>query len=194
VRIKHFWDLLFHLMKHGTNTLQYIHYIYKSMWTSLQKSGFGATPVAVRCIKSSTQLCNLHRQTLAVEWSDELSDFQRGTVIGCHLYNKSVCKISALLDLPRSTVNAVIVKWKRLVETMAQPMAQPPSAEARRYHPRLQHSKFQTASGSNVSTTTIRRELHAIGFHGRAAMPKIIMCNVKHLLEWCKARHHWTLE
>ena len=27
-----------------------------------------ATPVADRCIKSSTQQCNLHRQTLAVEW------------------------------------------------------------------------------------------------------------------------------
>jgi hypothetical protein len=27
-----------------------------------------ATPVAYRCIKSSTQPCNLHKQTLAVEW------------------------------------------------------------------------------------------------------------------------------
>ena len=49
----------------------------------------------------------------------ELSDFQRGTVIGCHLY-KSVRQISALLELPRSTVSAVIVKWKRLGATTAQ--------------------------------------------------------------------------
>ena len=27
-----------------------------------------ATPIAKRCIKLSTQPCNLHRQTLAVEW------------------------------------------------------------------------------------------------------------------------------
>ena len=27
-----------------------------------------AIPVADRCIKSRPQLCNLHRQTLAVEW------------------------------------------------------------------------------------------------------------------------------
>jgi hypothetical protein len=27
-----------------------------------------ATPVADKCMKSSTQPCNLHRQTLAVEW------------------------------------------------------------------------------------------------------------------------------
>ena len=46
--------------------------------------------------------------------TEELSDFQRGTVIGCHLSNKSVRQISALLELPQSTVSAVIVKWKRL--------------------------------------------------------------------------------
>ena len=43
--------------------------------------------------------------------TEELSDFQSGTVIGCHLSNKSVPHISALLELPRSTVGAVIVKW-----------------------------------------------------------------------------------
>ena len=80
-----------------------------------------ATPVAERCIKLSTQSCNLHRQTLAVKClTEELRDFQRGTVIGCHLSNKSVFPISALLELPRSTVSAIIVKWKRLGATTAQ--------------------------------------------------------------------------
>ena len=52
--------------------------------------------------------------------TEELSDFQRGTVIGCQLVNKSVRQISALLELPWSTVSAVIVKWKRLGATTAQ--------------------------------------------------------------------------
>jgi hypothetical protein len=41
-------------------------------------------------------------------------------------------------------------------------------------------TEFQTASGSNVSTRTVHRELHDIGFHGRAAAhkPKITMPNV----------------
>ena len=58
------------------------------------------------------------------------------------------------------------------------------------------HYEFQTASGSNVSTRTVRRELHEMGLHGRAAAdkPKITMCNAKCWLEWCKARRHWTLE
>jgi transposase len=54
--------------------------------------------------------------------TEELSDFQRGTVIGCRL-SKSFNQISALLELPRSTVSAVIVKWKRLGATKAQPQS-----------------------------------------------------------------------
>ena len=33
-------------------------------------------------------------------------------------------------------------------------------------------TEFQRASGSNVRARTVRRELHEIGFHGRAAKPK----------------------
>ena len=55
-------------------------------------------------------------------------------------------------------------------------------------------AEFQTASGSNVSTRTVRRELHEMGFHGRAAAykPKITMRDAKHRLEWCKVCRHWT--
>jgi hypothetical protein len=53
---------------------------------------------------------------------------------------------------------------------------------------RLQHS----LQSSNVSTITICREIHEMGFHGRAIAhkPKITMRNAKHRLEWCKARSH----
>ncbi|CAI9604045.1 unnamed protein product [Staurois parvus] len=39
--------------------------------------------------------------------SQELSEFKRGTVIGCHLCNKSICEISLLLNIPRSTVSGI---------------------------------------------------------------------------------------
>uniref|UniRef100_A0A8C8J7U0 Nucleolar protein 10 n=1 Tax=Oncorhynchus tshawytscha TaxID=74940 RepID=A0A8C8J7U0_ONCTS len=43
------------------------------------------TPVADSCVKLSTQQCNLHRQTLAIEWPVLKSSvtFKRSTVIGC---------------------------------------------------------------------------------------------------------------
>jgi transposase len=112
---------------------------------------------------------------------EELSDFQRGTVIGCHLSNKSVRQISALLELPLSTVSTVIMKWKRLGATMAPPdKSGSPHKLTERDHRMLKHlacknvfssvvtltTKFQTAYGSNVSTRAVRPELHEMGFHG----------------------------
>ncbi|CAI9606272.1 unnamed protein product [Staurois parvus] len=42
--------------------------------------------------------------------SRELSEFKRGTVIGCHLCNKSIHEISLLLNIPWSTVSGIITK------------------------------------------------------------------------------------
>ncbi|CAI9541732.1 unnamed protein product [Staurois parvus] len=53
--------------------------------------------------------------------SKELSEFKRGTMIGCHLCNKSICDISLLLIIPRSTVSGIITKWKQLGTTATQP-------------------------------------------------------------------------
>jgi transposase len=107
----------------------------------------------------------------------ELSDFQHGTVIRCHL---SVCQISALLELLRSTASAVIVKWKRLGATTAQLQSGRPhklTEQARRVLKCVACKKrlssvailttaFQTASGSNVSTITVRWELQEMGLYG----------------------------
>ncbi|CAI9551925.1 unnamed protein product [Staurois parvus] len=53
--------------------------------------------------------------------SQELSEFKHGTVIGCHLYNKSIREISLLLNIPRSTVSGIITKCKQLGTTATQP-------------------------------------------------------------------------
>ncbi|CAI9555722.1 unnamed protein product [Staurois parvus] len=60
--------------------------------------------------------------------SQELSEFKRGTVIGCHLCNKSIHEISLLL-IPQSTVSGIITKWKQLATTATQP----PSERVRAY-------------------------------------------------------------
>uniref|UniRef100_A0A3B4TSC6 Aminoacyl tRNA synthase complex-interacting multifunctional protein 1-like n=1 Tax=Seriola dumerili TaxID=41447 RepID=A0A3B4TSC6_SERDU len=115
--------------------------------------------------------------------SEELSDFQRGTVVGCHLCKKSVREISALLNLPRSTVSSVILKWKRGGITTALPRSGRPhklKEEDRQMLERVALEKclpsvealtteFQTASGASVSSRTVRRELHEMGFRGRVS-------------------------
>uniref|UniRef100_UPI0037E7D725 aminoacyl tRNA synthase complex-interacting multifunctional protein 1-like n=1 Tax=Semicossyphus pulcher TaxID=241346 RepID=UPI0037E7D725 len=114
---------------------------------------------------------------------EELSDFQRGTIVGCHLCKKSVREISALLNLPRSTVSAVILKWKRGGITTALPRSGRPHKLKEEDRQVLEKvalenclpsveaiaSEFQSASGANVSPRTVRRELREMGFRGRVS-------------------------
>ncbi|CAI9586304.1 unnamed protein product [Staurois parvus] len=55
--------------------------------------------------------------------SQELSEFKCGTLIGCHLCNKSICEISLLLNIPRSAVSCIITKWKQLGTRAIQPQS-----------------------------------------------------------------------
>ncbi|CAI9531918.1 unnamed protein product, partial [Staurois parvus] len=71
--------------------------------------------------------CRLLLQTFVKEWvtlSQELSEFKRGTVIGCHLCNKSICEISLLLNIPWSAVIGIITKWKQLGTTATHPQSE----------------------------------------------------------------------
>ncbi|CAI9570571.1 unnamed protein product [Staurois parvus] len=126
----------------------------------------------------------------------EISEFKHGTVIGCHLCNKSIREISLLLNIPRSTVNGIITKWKQLGTTATQP----PSGRChkrdrrpRKMTERDQHmlkrtesiaKDLQTSCSLKISTT-VRRELYGLGFHGRAAAskPYITKCNAKRWMQ-----------
>ncbi|CAI9545811.1 unnamed protein product [Staurois parvus] len=56
--------------------------------------------------------------------SQELSEFKCGTVIGCHLCNKSIHEISLLLNILQSTVSGIITKCKKLGTTVTQPRSE----------------------------------------------------------------------
>ncbi|CAI9563275.1 unnamed protein product [Staurois parvus] len=66
---------------------------------------------------ASTNICE------RMDRSQELSEFKRGTVIGCHQCNKSIREISLQLTIPRSTVSGIITKWKQL-GTATQPQSE----------------------------------------------------------------------
>ncbi|CAI9623932.1 unnamed protein product, partial [Staurois parvus] len=138
--------------------------------------------------------------------SQELSDYKRGPVIGGHLGNKSIRDIFWLLNIPRSTVSGIITKWKQLGTTATQPPSGRPrhmtgrgqrmlKRTVRRNHQLSAESiakDLQTWCGLQMSPTTVRRELHGMGFHGRAAAskPYITKCNAKRRMQWCKAHRH----
>ncbi|GBB94331.1 hypothetical protein RclHR1_23340002 [Rhizophagus clarus] len=43
----------------------------------------------------------------------ELTPFERGEIVGLYKGSHNITNISKTLDIPRSTVNDVIVKWKK---------------------------------------------------------------------------------
>ena len=118
--------------------------------------------------------------------SQELSEFQRGTMIGCHLCNKISRKISPLLNIPQSTVSGIITKWKRLDATATQPRSGRPRkmtervtvqrmlrrivCRGRQLSAESIATDLQTSCGLQTISRTVRREPHGMGFHGRAAL------------------------
>ncbi|CAI9533436.1 unnamed protein product, partial [Staurois parvus] len=102
------------------------------------------------------------------------------------LCNKSIRDISWLLNIPRSTVSGIITKWKQLGTTATQPPSGRPrhmtergqrmlKRTVRRSHQLSAESiakDLQTWCGLQMSTTTVCRELHGMGFHCRAAASK----------------------
>ncbi|CAI9602296.1 unnamed protein product, partial [Staurois parvus] len=141
--------------------------------------------------------------------SQELNEFKHGTVIGCYLCNKSIREIFLLLNILQSTVSGIITKWKQPGTTATQPQSGRPRKITERGQHMLKHKvhrslqlsaesiakDLKTLCGHQISTT-VHRELHGMGFHGRAAAskPYITKCNAKHRMQWRKARRHWTLE
>ena len=105
--------------------------------------------------------------------SQELSEFQRGTVVGCHLCNKSRREISSLLNIP---VNCQWYYNTVEVTTGTQPLSGRPHKMMEWGQQMLRHivrrGRQLSADGLQISSRTVRRELHGMGFHGRASASK----------------------
>ncbi|CAI9532737.1 unnamed protein product [Staurois parvus] len=97
--------------------------------------------------------------------TQELSEFKCGTVIGCHLCNKSIHEISLLLNIPRSTVSGIITKWKQLRTTATQPpmrgqcMLKRTMCRSHKLSAESIAKNLQTSCGLQIRTT-VRRELN----------------------------------
>ncbi|CAI9570372.1 unnamed protein product [Staurois parvus] len=84
----------------------------------------------------------------------ELSEFKHGTVIGCHLCNNSICEISLLLNIPRSTVSFIITKWKHL-GTGTQCILKRTVCRNRQLSAESIAKDLQTSCDLQISTTTV---------------------------------------
>ncbi|GFW21779.1 tRNA-binding domain-containing protein [Trichonephila clavipes] len=104
--------------------------------------------------------------------SKEFSEFDRGSIEGCHLCRKSVRETADILQKPKSTVSDVIVKWKRRGIDTAEKRTGRPKILGERSRRTLKRvvkqscksslveisQEFQSSSGISVSRRTVRRE------------------------------------
>ncbi|CAI9539316.1 unnamed protein product, partial [Staurois parvus] len=103
--------------------------------------------------------------------SQELSEFKHGTVIGCHLCNKSICEIFLLLNITWSTVSGIITKRKQLGTTATQPRSERGQCilkltvhRSRQLSTEAIGKDLQTSCGRQISTTVQRASWN--GFSG----------------------------
>ncbi|CAI9585208.1 unnamed protein product [Staurois parvus] len=106
------------------------------------------------------------------------------------LCNKSIREISLLLIIPWSTVSGIITKWKQLRTTAhqsgrprkmterGQRMLKRTVRRSRQLSAESIAKNLQNPCGLQISTT-VCRDLHGMGFHGREPASKsyITKCN-----------------
>jgi len=139
----------------------------------------------------------------------ELSEFQRGEIIGAWKCNFSEAKIGEILDHPDSTVHDVIAAYQKGFETLPPRSGRPPIIterdgrhlkqilnKNRRTNINELSEEFVTSTSTKVSKTTVRRYLHTRNIYGRigAKKPFVNVANKLKRLTWAKQRKNWIDE
>ncbi|GFU17747.1 regulator of chromosome condensation 2 [Trichonephila clavipes] len=101
--------------------------------------------------------------------SKELSEFDRGSIVGCHLCGKSDSEIVDILQKPKSTVSDVIMTWKHQGSETAEKRTNRPKILGERSRRTLKRvvkqnrksslvelsQELQSSSGNSVSSRTV---------------------------------------
>jgi transposase len=140
----------------------------------------------------------------------ELTAFDKGKIVGCQLCGKSVREIANITGYPRSTIHSFLKKYEQdgVIESNRR-SGRPPIMQPRdkRSLVRLVKAKRRTSlkeitvnynanATKPVSVRTMQRNLHSLGFYGRAGVRKPFVSeqNRKRRIKWCKERLNWTQE
>lgn len=140
----------------------------------------------------------------------ELTDFERGMIVGLHKGNHTATDIEKILKIPRTTCINVIKKFERSQTVSNVPRSgRPPLLKAidKRHFIRTTVAnrkdaaeeiteKFNSLGLTQVSTSTARRVLHEQGYFSRIGRrkPLVSESNRQKRLRWCKERRQWDEE
>jgi len=140
----------------------------------------------------------------------ELTDFERGEIVGLSKGGFSQRNIATILDFPKSTVGQVIKKYNEQgITTTASRSGRPKILTERDNRHLIKIAKenrnntleeltenFNTSMAISVSSRTVQRILHKEGYSGHAAKKKPFISekNRKKRYGWCRMRKNWTTE
>jgi transposase len=140
----------------------------------------------------------------------QLSDFERGEIIGLWKGGHSERNIESILQHPKSTIHDIITSYKNKNQITAIPQpGRPPKLTERDVRHLIKivkedrqqslneiTEKFKDLSINPVCQNTVRSVLHSEGFFGRAGKRKPLVSEVnrKKRLEWCRERRNWDSE
>lgn len=141
----------------------------------------------------------------------ELTEFERGQIVGARMVGASVTKVSEMFGVSRGTVSKITTAYMRGGKTKSDKHQRGrknvlDDRDKRTLRRIVVRNKKTTAAKvtaelnatltNPVSTKTVRRELHKQGISGRAAIPKPLITdrNAKIRREWCHVHKTWSLE
>jgi len=140
----------------------------------------------------------------------ELTDFERGLIVGLSKGEFSYREIAKELGIPKSTVGDVVKKYNEQgLTTTASRSGRPEIlseyekknlikvAKENRFNTLEELTEtFNTTLNISVSNRTIQRTLHKEGYSGHAAKKKpfISEANRKKRYGWCRVHKNWTTE
>lgn len=140
----------------------------------------------------------------------ELTPFQRGEIVGAWKCGMSEGNIAKILKHPPSTVHKIIVTYRDCNQEIPPPRVGRPKIltdrdnrallrvlkKNRRTNIKELRDNFIETTSTTVSINTLRRNLHEIGFCGRAGVRKPLVneTNRKKRLAWAKERQSWENE